>query len=99
MNRAQRRQVAKMKLTPKDIKQIEDNKMAESIQFAVNNYSIAMLYCLHEELGFGKKRGPKFVEKVQTVFDDLSNGLINFDDLVGVVREEMGINFNRKVIE
>jgi hypothetical protein len=91
LNRKQRRQVAKQKLTAEDIKILQKQEGKEATAFAVNAYSAAMALCLHDKLGFGPVRAQRFMKQVEELFDSINQGYLSVEDVIKTVETDLGI--------
>lgn len=66
-----------------------------AVHEAVDRYTVAVAYAIHNELGFGKKRTQRLMGKIMTLFDDIDNGLLDFEDLKQVLAEECDLYLER----
>lgn len=83
-------------------KMVEQELVAQSRQIAlaavheaVDRYTVAAAYIIHNELGFGKKRTQRLMTKIMTLFDDIEAGLLDFEDLKQVLAEECDLYLER----
>lgn len=83
-------------------KMVEQELVAQSRQIAlaavheaVDRYTVAAAYIIHNELGFGKKRTQRLMGKIMTLFDDIEAGLLDFEDLKQVLAEECDLYLER----
>ena len=83
-------------------KMVEQELVAQSRQIAlaavheaVDRYTVAAAYIIHNELGFGKKRTQRLMGKIMTLFDDIEAGLLDFEDLKQVLEEECDLYLER----
>ena len=83
LNRKQRRQ--------KDTELMLIQQARLTANDTVNKYSLAVILCLRDELGFGKKRAQRFMKRLEGEFDDLNAGRISFDDMKEVIKDELDI--------
>lgn len=100
MNRQQRRNMTKQKLSYDEItkleKSIKTKTASDAIKDAVLNYSIIVALCLHDKLGFGHDRILRFINYVNSWFESVYDGDVNFDMIANTLKEETGITFERK---
>ena len=61
----------------------------------VSCMSAAFLIVLHDEYGFGGKRLSKILERVNLQFDAIYDEDVTIDDIIGLVKEETGIDLKR----
>jgi hypothetical protein len=93
MNRKDRRKTSKKGVTAKDLLNIQNDAISEGINKAVNAMIACFALQLHDKWGWGmKSRLPKLLDQVNDQFDSVMQGLITVDDLLQVVRDELGIN-------
>lgn len=83
-------------------KMVEQELVAQSRQIAlaavheaVDRYTVAAAYIIHNELGFGKKRTQRLMAKIMTLFDDIDAGLLDFEDLKQVLANECDLYLER----
>lgn len=93
MNRAERRRLAKHKLTHKDLKFLELKAADKAIDYSAKMYSMALALTLHDKLGFGKKRCQRFIAQVHEKFKDIESGYLSLEDVVKTVEEELDIHW------
>lgn len=103
MNRATARKYAKQGGMDANAVRAEINKevlrlriemqeqMKVNISKAVNDYTAALLACLHDKLGFGSKRAQRFASDVNELFDNIRLGLVSIEDIKEMIEEEMNI--------
>ena len=63
----------------------------KDIGAVVNDYSAALLICLHDKLGFGRTRAQRFALEVEELFDNIRLGLVSMEEIKETVREELDI--------
>lgn len=68
-----------------------DTKLKKDIGAVVNDYSAALLICLHDKLGFGRTRAQRFALEVEELFDNIRLGLVSIEEIKEAVREELDI--------
>jgi hypothetical protein len=61
------------------------------IDYTASQYAAVVALCLRDELGFGKKRAQRFMQKVDHVFTSINEGYLSLDDVIETVQEELGI--------
>lgn len=62
-----------------------------AINKTVEDYSAALLLCLHDKLGFGPVRAQRFATDVQEIFDSILKGYLSIDDIKQTIKDELGI--------
>lgn len=86
----------KLKTAAKKMVEQEARPIAlAAVHEAVDRYTVAVAYIIHNELGFGKKRTQRLMDKIMTLFDDIDNGLLDFEDLKQVLAEECDLYLER----
>lgn len=75
--------LAKKDLEPEINGVIENNRKAAMVASAV---------VLHDGYGFGKKRITDFLKRLGNTMDCLRDGDVSYDDLLGVLENEIGVN-------
>ena len=91
MNRQQRRQMAKKKLTAKDIKQVEFESQYRSMKILTQRLSAAFLLILHDKFGFGHKRCTRLLNELYELMDSVDKGYLTLNDLKYTVNKELDI--------
>ena len=62
-----------------------DEIIARTVEFDF----IIWQFALHEEFGFGKKRWERARNRYNDIADSLDQGHLTFDDIIGVLEEEV----------
>lgn len=94
MNRAERRRIAKRKVSHKDLLYVERQSADQAIDYATKAYSAALALALHDKLGFGKKRSQRFIQQVWDTFRNIQEGYLSLDDVVKTVQEDLEIDLD-----
>ena len=94
MNRAERRRIAKRKVSHKDLLHVERQSADQAIDYATKAYSAALALALHDKLGFGKKRSQRFIQQVWDTFRNIQEGYLSLDDVVKTVQEDLEIDLD-----
>lgn len=64
---------------------------SEATDVAVNIMNTVPLLVLRDNYGFGSKRLNEFHKHMMTMIKDIEEGRIDFRDILGVLKEETGI--------
>ena len=96
MNRKQRRALAQQGIDHKTIKAVEQDAMRRAVSQASEWAIAAALMVLRDKFGFGSTRAQKFIAEYSETFEALNEGRISFDDVVGVIEDELKITFTTK---
>lgn len=102
MNRAERRRLGiknkepVINLKAGDISKIKENAANQAIDTAFVMMMAIPLMVLRDKYNFGKKRLETFSDYVLDLYDSFDKGYITFDDLKGILKDEVGIEFESK---
>ena len=72
----------------KHIREAKEEGRQEGVDFAVVNYSAALLLCLKDKFDFTTEQLEEVAVRVNEMFNDICNGLLSLEDIVGVLKEE-----------
>lgn len=59
----------------------------------LGQYHLVWLFALREEFGFADSRARRVLNKFLEISEDIASGLITFDDLKEVIKDEIGEKF------
>lgn len=93
MNRAQRRNLVKQKVSADDLNKILKQENQRVLHSTVRGYSAAVTLVLRDKLKFGRTRVERTLNQIQELFDSINKGLLNIDDIEQVIKDELNIEF------
>jgi hypothetical protein len=93
MNRKQRRQLEKKRVTAKDLKVIEDHSKSRGIDAATTGILASLALTLHDKWGWGHVRITRLLNQIDEQFDAVNKGFVPLEDLLKTVRDELGVDF------
>lgn len=76
----------------KHIREAKEEGRQEGVDFAVVNYSAALLLCLKDKFDFTTEQLEEVAVRVNEMFNDICNGLLSLEDIVKVLKEEDNID-------
>lgn len=80
-----------------DVKKRVREEVTNLVEEQVMNFVGIMVLALHDELGFGKKRLEKFVNRIMEQGMMMSEGFLTRDDIFETVKQETGFDFDSLV--
>ena len=103
MNRQQRRNYAKGKISDKELKSILIAEAAEksnqlrrkTVSLTIQNYSALIFLILHDKFGFGPKRLQRLEVETQELSDSINKGYLKISDILELLKNECGIDLTR----
>lgn len=91
MNRAERRRIAKSRVSAKDLLNIQRTEGLKAVNLTVHDFSVAVAMTLHDKLGFGTMRLSKTLNDISELFDSINKGYASIEDLEQTLKEETGV--------
>jgi hypothetical protein len=91
MNRAERRRIAKSRVSAKDLLNIQRTEGLKAVNLTVHDFSVAVAATLHDKLGFGTMRLSKTLNDISELFDSINKGYVSIEDLEQTLKEETGV--------
>lgn len=76
----------------KHIRDAKEEGRQEGVDFAVVNYSAALLLCLKDKFDFTTEQLEEVAVRVNEMFNDICDGLLSLEDIVDVLKEENDID-------
>ena len=102
MNRAERRKQGIKGKSPvlnikaEDINKIKQNAVKQAADTAFIMMLSIPLMVLRDKYGYGKKRLEVFSDYVLDLYDCFDKGYVTFDDLINILKEEVGIEIKQR---
>lgn len=93
MNRQQRRQYERKGIDTRVLEDIKQEVTKDACAQAYQMLLATVALYMHDKHGWGQQRIGRLMEHVNTMFDDMTTGLLSIDDVIKAMEDELDIHF------